>query len=62
MMKILSEYQEGTRNARVYKTASGEYGVVIYNAEDDFNGFNSFQFLEQAEDFAEDWVTGNVSI
>lgn len=62
MMKILSEYQEGTRNARVYKTASGEYGVLIYNAEDDFNGFNSFQFLEQAEDFAEDWVTGNVSI
>lgn len=62
MMKILSEFQEGTRNARVYKTTNGEYGVVVYDSQDDYNGFDSFEFLEHAEDFAEDWVTGNVSI
>lgn len=62
MTPILSEYQQGTRNARVYKTASGDYGVVFYDAQDDFNGFNSFTNVDEAEDFAEDWVTGNVSI
>lgn len=62
MNKILSEYQQGTRNSRVYKTSNGEYGVIVFDAQDDFNGFNSFEFLEQAENYAEDWVTGNVSI
>ena len=62
MMKILSEFQEGTRNAKVYKTANGDYGVIVYDAQDDFNGFDSFDVLELAENFAEDWVTGNVSI
>lgn len=62
MTPILSEYQNGTRNARVYKTTSGDYGVVYYDAQDDFNGFESFQFLEKAEDFAEDWVLGHVAI
>ena len=62
MMKILSEFQEGTRNARVYKTANGDYGVVVYDAQDDFNAFESFEVIELAENFAEDWVTGHVSI
>jgi len=62
MMKILSEFQEGTRNAKVYKTANGDYGVIVYDAQDDFNGFDSFDVLELAENFAEDWVTGHVSI
>jgi hypothetical protein len=56
MMPILSNYQEGTRNAKVYKTASGEYGVIVYDAADDFNGFESFSSINLAEDFAEDWV------
>jgi hypothetical protein len=56
MMPILSNYQEGTRNAKVYKTATGEYGVIVYDANDDFNGFESFHNIDDAEDFAEDWV------
>jgi len=61
-LKILSEFQEGTRNAKVYKTTNGDYGVVFFDAQDDFNGFNSFNSLENAENFSEDWVTGNVAI
>jgi hypothetical protein len=53
---ILSNYQEGTRNAKVYMTANGEYGVVVYDAEDDYNAFDSFATEELAEEFAEDWV------
>jgi hypothetical protein len=56
MMPILSEYQEGTRNAKVYKVASGDYGVIVYDAETDYNGFDSFATEELAEEFAEDWV------
>lgn len=56
MMPILSNYQEGTRNAKVYKTATGEYGVIVYDADTDYNGFESFVNEELAEQFAEDWV------
>ncbi len=59
---IISEYQEGLRNARIYKTSNGEWGVVVFDATDDFNGFQSFHTEEDAEIFAEDWVTGHVSI
>ena len=56
MMPIISNYQEGTRNAKVYKDASGNYCAIVYDAEDDFNGFESFPSIDLAEDFAEDWV------
>jgi hypothetical protein len=56
MMPILSNYQEGTRNAKVYKTATGEYGVIVYDADTDYNAFESFVNEELAEQFAEDWV------
>jgi hypothetical protein len=56
MMPILSNYQEGTRNAKVYKTATGDYGVIVYDADNDYNGFESFVTEELAEHFAEDWV------
>jgi hypothetical protein len=56
MMPILSNYQEGTRNAKVYKTASGDYGVIVYDADDDYNEFQSFVDEDLAEEFAEDWV------
>lgn len=55
-MPILSNYQEGTRNAKVYKTATGEYGVIVYDADTDYNAFDSFVNEELAEQFAEDWV------
>jgi hypothetical protein len=53
---ILSNYQEGSRNAKVYRTANGEYGVIVFDAEDDYNAFDSFATEELAEEFAEDWV------
>lgn len=56
MMPILSDFQEGTRNAKVYKTASGDYGVIVYDADTDYNEFQSFANEELAEEFAEDWV------
>ena len=62
MTPILSEYQQGTRNARVYRTANGEYGVVVYDAQNDFNWFQSYSTLEDAENFAEDWVLGHESV
>lgn len=62
ILPIVSNYQEGSRNAKVYKTHNGEWGVIIYDAQDDYNGFASFRTEEDAEDFAEDWVTGNDAI
>jgi len=62
MTPILTEFQNGTRNARVYKTANGQYGVLTFEAESDYNGFEVFEFEELAEDYAEDWVNGTFSI
>lgn len=62
LMPILSNYQEGTRNAKVYKTTNGEFGVIVYDAQEDYNGFASFPTEEDAENFAEDWVTGHDTI
>ena len=56
MTPILSEYTNETRNARVYRTANGEYGVLLFDAQDDYNEFQSFSTLDEAEDVAEDWV------
>jgi outer membrane receptor for ferric coprogen and ferric-rhodotorulic acid len=56
MMPIISNYQEGTRNAKVYKDANGRFAVVVYDADDDYNGYESYTNIDEAEDFAEDWV------
>jgi hypothetical protein len=56
MTPILSDYQEGTRNAKVYRDNSGKFCVIVFDAEDDFNGYESFSSIDLAEDFAEDWV------
>jgi len=61
-MLILSEFQEGLHNARVYKTTNGGYGVVVYDAESDYEEFKAFLEIQSAEEYAEDWVTKNVSI
>lgn len=60
--KIVSNYQHGLKNARVYRTGNGEWGVIVFDATDDYNGFKSFPCEEEAENFAEDWVTGHVAI
>ena len=62
MLNILSNYQEGLRNAKVYKTQPGDYGVVVFDGNDGSEFFKSFPTEQDAEDFAEDWVTGNVAI
>lgn len=62
MTPILSEYQNGTRNAKVYRTASGDWGVVVFDAVDDFNGFQSFRTEDEADLFAEGWVQGYESV
>ena len=56
MTPILSNYQEGTRNAKVYKDASGKFSVIVYDSIEDFNGYESFHNIDDAENFAEDWV------
>ena len=62
MTPIISEYQDGTRNSRVYRTSNGGWGVVVFDAQDDFNGFESFDNEEDAEVYAENWVLGYESI
>ena len=56
MTPIISDHQQGSRNAKVYKTFNGGYGVVVFDAETDYNGFQSFDSIDLAEDYAEDWV------
>ena len=62
LLPILSEYQDGTRNAKVYKTPSGEYGVLMYESETDYNGFEVFPTEDLAEHRAEWWVLDHESI
>lgn len=62
LLPILSNYQNGSRNAKVYKTNNGDYGVIVFDAHDAYEAFTSFPLEEEAEDFAEDWVNKNVSI
>lgn len=62
LMPIISNYQQGLRNAKVYKQANGEYAVIVYEAESDYNGLQSFPTIDLAEDFAEDWVANRDSI
>ena len=59
LMPILSNYQEGSRNAKVYQTHNDEFGVIVYDADNDYNGFASFR--SRCGNFAEDWVTRNVT-
>lgn len=62
MSGFLSEYQMGTRNARVYVTSTGTFGVVTFESESDYNGFETFGNETEAENYAEDWVHGIISI
>lgn len=56
LLPILSEYNDRTKNARVYKTPNGEYGVLTFDSETDYNGFEVFRTEDEAEHFAECWV------
>lgn len=37
LMPILSNYQEGSRNAKVYQTHNGEFGVIVYDWTFDYD-------------------------
>jgi len=60
-MNILSEYQEDTRNARVYKMNNGTYGCECYDSDTDETKFFSCESEQAADDKAEDWVLRHVS-
>jgi hypothetical protein len=62
LLPILSEYQHGTRNARIYKMANGQYGVNTFEADTDYNGFEAFSNEDDAECFAENWVLSHEPI
>lgn len=55
-LHVLSEYQEGLRNAKTYITGNNKYGVIAYDANLDIERFYCFDTEQIAEDFAEDWV------
>lgn len=55
-LAVISEYQEGLRNARVYKSNNNMYNVIVYDGNIDEEHFYSYASLSVAEDFAEDWV------
>jgi hypothetical protein len=53
---IISEYTEGVRNAKVMKMESGGYLVLLWDADREIDEHKSFNNLETAEDYAENWV------
>jgi hypothetical protein len=55
-LEVLSEYQEGLRNAKTYMASNNKYGVIAYDANLDIERFYCFDTEQIAEDFAEDWV------
>lgn len=55
-LSVLSEYQEGLRNVKVYKSKNNMYNVVVYDGDLDEEDFYSYNSLQIAENFAEDWV------
>ena len=59
---LISEYQNGFKNSRVYRTTNNRYMVVIYYADTDTEDSKLFDFIDLAEDFAEDWVNGDVAL
>jgi hypothetical protein len=55
-LTVLSEYQEGLRNAKIYRSNNNKYGVIVFDANLEHEGFYCFDTEQVAEDFAEDWV------
>jgi hypothetical protein len=54
-LSVLSEYQEGLRNAKIYRS-DNKYHVIVFDANLEHEGFYCFDTEQVAEDFAEDWV------
>ena len=59
---LISEYQVGSKNSRVYKTTNNTYMVLVYEEDSNYENSKLFDFIDMAEDFAEDWVNGDVAL
>lgn len=55
-MKELSSFQEGNRVAKVYTRTFGGYRVWMYDSITETQDEKFFNYEEQAENAAEDWV------
>ncbi len=51
-----SEFQQGPRNARIERLASGEHSVLCYDASTDYNELLILQSAQAAVESAEAWV------
>lgn len=58
---LISEYQDGFRKSSVYRTINNKFMVLVYAADGDYENSKLFDFVDMAEDFAEDWVNGDVT-
>ena len=61
-MITISEYQEGTRTVKVYKTKNSEYSVVVYTCVSHSEYNKSFVTIDEAEDYAQDLVKLNDAV
>lgn len=53
---ILSEYQSRGRNAKVYTQEDDNFGVITFDADTDYNGYQFFVYEREAEEYAREWV------
>jgi hypothetical protein len=59
---MISEYTEGMRNAKVLKMERGHYIVMVWDADREIDEHKTFDNLDSAEDFAENWVLKHVPL
>jgi hypothetical protein len=56
-MKLLSEYCEGTKSAKVYVKKFGGYQIILIDSYEQTLEDRFADTEEDAEDIAEDWVS-----
>lgn len=61
-MITISEYTEGTRTVKVYKTKNSGYSVVVYTYVSHPEYSKSFVTIDAAEDYAQDLVRLNDAV
>jgi hypothetical protein len=59
MSILLSEYEQGPINSRVFRLGDGSYQVLVFNATTGKEVAEFFKNYQQAVDFAEDRVLLN---
>jgi hypothetical protein len=52
-MTLLSEYEQGPINSRVFRLSDGNYQVLVFNASNGKEVAEFFKNFEQATNFAE---------